>query len=126
MTPDTRADARRTDGATSARSITGGHTATQATGVRAAGLVLWIGPQPRPTAVVVKAIPAQGEVRFVRANADGEFAFENLTPGLWSFAALYEQGKPVVLPQQPIRQDRDDLKLVLNRLGGTVDDLLGQ
>jgi hypothetical protein len=93
--------------------------------VRAAGTAYWEATRERIPEVAIKAASDAGDVKFALSDDDGDFSFDALQPGRWTFLALHEHSIPAKIEVE-LQADRNDLRFLLSRLMDTADERVGR
>lgn len=92
---------------------------------QASGTVYRVDSDERIQGASVKATRDK-ETHFCLTDDDGDFTFEDLEAGDWTFTALHEKCFPKTLEPKPISEPTSGIKIELHRLQGTEDEKLGR
>jgi hypothetical protein len=92
--------------------------------MKVSGVVYRSGGKERMIKATVKAT-GKGGPHFAVTNNAGDFVFDNLDPGEWSFVALQEDSFPSGKQTVELMEDKTDLEIYLRRLAGEHDQKAG-
>lgn len=92
--------------------------------MKVTGVVYRSGSKERMVGATVKAT-GKGGPRFAVSNDDGDFTFDNLDPGQWTFVALQEDSFPSSKQTIDLMDKDLSLEIYLRRLAGEHDQKAG-
>lgn len=93
---------------------------------KASGTVYRYGTRERISDASVKASKEGVPTQYAVTDGDGDFSFDNLEPGEWTFVALHEGSIPNKPDPITLAEDKSDIKIQLSRLQGTEDEEAGK